>query len=422
MKILTVIYVFGRGGTQRVAQVFAEAYRQLGHDSRILALHGLVPKHDALKEFIHIWHDLSETNLQEIKQWYPDIIHIHSHCPREAAIRLVLDHVKGGLTKVIETNVFSAPSPWADQVDVSFQLSVWAMWLFQLRGGREFPAALVPNPVICRNFRPGSEVEKGAFRKTYNIPQDAFLIGRIGRPAEWSWSPLLLRAFNDLAGKYNNLYLVAVGPSPAIVNGMAASPYKQRIVIIPVIAGDENLSVAYSSFDLMVHVAEGGESFGLVNAESILCGTPVVTLSTPWNSNSQCEVVGNMKGGYVVNSLGGIKKAIKHFMKNRDKMQFADKGGEHIRQNYDHLLVARKAIECALRPAGQIPDGGSFVNGRISEILTDTFDRSCFLTRILISMNNNRARKLTIYTSSYRPLYQLPRSLFKKRLRKRTSG
>lgn len=406
MRILTVVSDLGKGGTQRTAQVFAEAYRQLLHDSRLLAVYELGSRYDELKDVIPVWHGLSDKNLQTIKDWHPDIIHIHTHCLKDADVRRLLVFVRNEFTKVVETNVFSAPSPWAEMVDVSFQLSVWALWLFQLRGGAGKVCTVVPNPVDCRKFSRKSKSETAAFRKACGIPEGAFIIGRIGQPAEFSWSPMLVRIFNDLAVKYENLYLVVVGASPPVLNQIAESPYADRVVVISEIIGDENLSVAYSSFDLMAHVAAGGESFGLVNAESILCGTPVVTLSTPWISNSQCEVVGNMKGGYVVHRLKGMKKAVEHFMKNGDALGLVEKGGEHIRKNYDHRRVAEMAVNCAFNPPAADMNGGG--SGRIGEILKDSFDRPGLLTSLLISLNTNAARKWTIYSSAYRPLRQLP--------------
>ncbi len=420
MKILTIVCDLEKGGTQRVAQVFAEAYHQLGHDSRLLAVYKLGSRYTALKNTVCVWLGLSGEVLQAIKEWGPDLIHIHTNGMKEADVRPLLSCIRKASARVVETNVFSVPSPWADQVDVSFQLSVWAKWLFQLRGGAATVCAVVPNPVDCRKFNPKSKPETAAFRKACGIPEGAFVLGRIGQPAEFSWSPMLMRLFNDLAGKYDKLYLMLVGPSPLIENKIAESPYADRVIVIPELIGDENLSVAYSSLDLMVHAAAGGESFGLVNAESILCGTPVVTLSTPWNSNSQCEVVGHMKGGYVVHRLKGMKKAVEHFMKNGETLGLVEKGGEHIRQNYDHLRVAKMAIDCAFNPP--VPDMNDGGLGQIAEILRDSFDRPGVLTSVLISLNTNVARKWTVYSSAYRPLYHLLLDKLKSRWRRLIGG
>ena len=48
--------------------------------------------------------------------------------------------------------------------------------------------------------------------------------------------------------------------------------------------------------DGFLHVSRIGESFGMVLCEAMLCGVPVVTLSTPLKDNSQLEVVGPRRG------------------------------------------------------------------------------------------------------------------------------
>lgn len=60
-----------------------------------------------------------------------------------------------------------------------------------------------------------------------------------------------------------------------------------------------------------------GESFGIVLAEAILCGLPVVTLQTPYADNSQAEVVGHNIGGLVANRYTGVYEAVTLLLENR---------------------------------------------------------------------------------------------------------
>ena len=80
MKILTIVYNLEKGGTQRAAQNFCEGYRELGHDSRILAAYGSGVRADELQQKkIKVWVGLDEDVLNDIVQWCPDLVHIHSH-------------------------------------------------------------------------------------------------------------------------------------------------------------------------------------------------------------------------------------------------------------------------------------------------------------------------------------------------------
>jgi glycosyltransferase involved in cell wall biosynthesis len=404
-----------KGGTQRAAQIFAEAYKQIGHDSRILSLYGLGSRSDEIiKEGIRVWYKNSDENLKEIKIWSPDIIHIHSSGPKEGDVNRILDALQNKNVKVVEQSVFSIPSPWEKRIDFSFQLSNWALWLYVMRGGDKSKAVIVSIPVNCKNFYHKNPAEIKKFRDTYHIPDDAFVIGRIGQSAYVKWSAMLIYVFNKLAKIHSNVYMVVVNPPPNIVKEIEQSPFNGRIVVIPKIYGDDALSVAYSSFDLMVHIAEQGESFGYVLVESILCEIPVVTLSTPWADNSQCEVVGNLKGGYVVNRQSGIIAAIEDYIRDKG-VRNLKKGYENVCRNYDHIKLANEAIHYASYGNDGAENEFNVIRNKIDAILHDTFDKPDALTISLMRTNILWLRRLTLYTFPMRILIpRVFRRVFKK--------
>lgn len=395
MKILTVINNLTKGGTERAAQTFSEAYHKLGFDSRIIALYGLGPRYEEIKDTIPVWEGLSNSNCTEIATWKPDIIHIHSHGPEEKEINKLIT-LKSNDTTVIETNVFSKPSPWADKVDISFQLSTWALWVFNLRGGDKYNSAVVPYPIKCDSFKVPEKDKVNAFKKEHNIPTDAFVIGRIGQFYDGKWSPMLIDAFNQLSETIPNLYLLIINPPESILDIAKISPYTKNIVHIPRIIGDDNLALAYAAMDIMLHIALQGESFGMVLPEAILSGTPVVALSTPWADNSQCEVIGHGKGGYIVNSLQGIKKAIQTIKDGNDSL--FDEGRQHIENNYEYTLVAKKALELASKK----PKKTRVSSKQIVKILKNSLDKSQLMTTAFLRMNTDWFRQQTIYTAKYK--------------------
>ncbi len=398
MKILTVVFDLDKGGTKRAAQIFAEAYKMNGHDSRILTFYGLGSRYEEIKDFINVWYEVSENNLEEIKKWSPDIIHIHSHGLKKKDVENMLDVLQDGNVKVIEQSVFSIPSPWESRLDFSFQLSSWALWLYNLRGGDRNKSCIVPCPVNCKNFyhRDCSEIKN--FKEKYNIPENAFVIGRIGQSSYGKWSTMLIDCFNEIAQKRSDFYMVVVNPPINIIDKINDSPFKNRIINIEKIYGDDNLSVVYSSFDLMVHIAEQGESFGYVLAEALLCETPVVTLSTPWGDNSQCEVVKNKIGGYVVNGYNGIIAAVNNYieLKNNDKINLKKSCRNHVILNYEYKKVAADVINCLLLK-NNLEINNSNITNKIITILKDTFDKVSLFTVFLIKSNILFLRILTIY-------------------------
>jgi len=400
MKILSIVCDLNKGGTQRAAQIFAEAYKKLGHDSRLLSFYGLGTRYNELKDEIKIWNGFSVNNIEQIKQWSPDVIHIHSHALGADDVNRLLESLPLNKIKVIEQNVFSKPSPWMDKVDNSFQFSHWAYWLYRLNGGDLLHASVIPNPVRSDKFIRQDSINVSRFRREHNIPNDAFVIGRIGQSGEGKWSIMLIDIFNRLADRYANLFLIIVNPPVNIIKAINKSAYKNRIKYIERIDGDKNLSLVYSSFDIMLHIAEMGESFGYVLAESILCGTPVVTLSTPWGDNSQSEVVSNGIGGYVANSRKTLIEIVEKYI-NKIIIHDTNDARQSIVKRYDYLVVAQKALDSLnIKHSINVPE----LNAKIIAISRDTVDKTKLLTILLLKMNCLLCRKLTAYQYHFKTL------------------
>lgn len=395
MKILTVVFDLNKGGTQRSAQVFAKGYKKLGHDSRIIALYGLGLRYDEIKNELPVWNQLTELNILQIQKWEPDILHIHSHGPKLQDIKNLVSMMPANCRK-IETNVFSLPSPWADLMDVSYQLSRWAQWIFNLQGGNKYRSEIVPNPVDCSSFKKPEAEKISNFQKKYNIPSNAFVIGRIGQSYSGKWSTMLIDIFNNLSEKIPNLYLLIVNPPDSIIQRSKTSKFSSKIIHIPKIIGDDNLCLTYSVMDIMVHIANQGESFGMIFTESILCETPVIALSTPWADNSQHEVIGNGKGGFILHSQKKIEETILKFF-HKNKTLILTNGRDHIIENYDYVKVAQRAIDCSI----ESPINKKTTRSNIINILKKSEDKPKYLTIFFLLFNSNKLRKLTVFSSNY---------------------
>ena len=394
MNILTVVFGLSKGGTEKAAQLFAEGYAKLGHGSKLLSLYHLGPRYEELKNLIQIFDGLNSTNIKLIKNWLPDIIHIHSHGIKLRDITILLDTLKSQNLKVVETNVFSNPTPWSSRLDLSFQLSSWCQWLYEKRGGLKIPKAIVPNMINSDFFYPRPKYEVEKFRDYYKIPRDAFVMGRIGQAYKGKWSHLLIDAFDELSNRNENLYLLIVNPPDNIIDLAKKSENYNRIVIIKKILGDQNLSIAYSSMDIFYLTAGQGESFGTVILESICSGTPVIALATPWGDNSQIEVLQNNIGGNVVHSNKSAVKLIEEY-KNGNRTINIERAINSILKNYDYIKVCQKILD----HTNSLNYAKPIKNKKIIKILKNSYDKPNFLTLLLIKFN---LEKLTIYSSGYK--------------------
>jgi glycosyltransferase involved in cell wall biosynthesis len=296
--------------------------------------------------------------------------------------------------------VFSRPSPWVDAVDVSFQLSTWCRWLYAHRAGAGAPSAVVGNPVRVAGFRRASDAAIARFRAAHGIDGADVVIGRIGQADDSKWSRLLVRALEYLRGRGLDARLVVVNAPPSILARCRASAHAAAVVSIDQVIGDEALSEVYSAIDLFVHVADGGESFGLVLAESMLCETPPVTLSTPWKDNSQGEVVEHGIGGLVATRPAGFLAAMESLARDRERRRdLGRRGRERILERFESSRLAREALahaaDAGLRRSPP-PDRAALV-----ELYRNAGDRPSWLTCFLIG----RAMRLelTRYTTGYQP-------------------
>lgn len=410
-KILTIVNGLKKGGVHRTAQFFAQGYQNLGMDSRLLALQmGGVREKYLSDSGIPYWLFLTEKNLAEIEEWNPHFIHLHSHGFNENEYKNFSPLFKDRL--VFEKNIFSIPNPWSREMNVSCQMSIWCDWRFRRhKASKEIKTAIVPNAATPEAFQQAKETEVEVFKKRHGIPLDALVIGRIGQSDAGKWSVLLIDIFEKLCDSTNSkIHLLLVNPPKLIVEKITESHIANCVVIIDEILGDENLSIAYSSMDIFLLVAEHGESFGNVLTESMLCQTPVVALSTPWANNSQCEVVGHMQGGLIATTPDGLYRAVKELVSNKYLREMLGKQGrEKVIKEYDYVNVAKMAIEAVKSNHSIIPK--SELRKRVLEIYRDAFDQPSQLT--MEFMKHEKLLPLTRYTTGYESISKFPGQVFK---------
>jgi glycosyltransferase involved in cell wall biosynthesis len=410
LKILTVTYALGVGGVARTAQIFAEGYHSLGIDSRVLSITaGGLREQALIRNGITVWNGADEDILQEILDWNPDVIHLHSHSFGEKELAFLDRLFPGRIT--VEKNIFSRPVAWTSRMDRSYQLSAWCAWRFCRLAPELAPkATIVPNGADSSAFRRASADQTAAFRAEHNIPESAPVIGRIGQHYDTKWSPVLINAFNHLAAKNPDLHLLLISPSEPIRQQAGRSPFANRITLIELLIGDDTLSIAYSAMDLFALAADQGESFGNVLAESMLCETPVVALSTPWQDNSQCEVVGHNVGGLIALTPKGFERALDTLLRDEPRRREMGRAGrKRVIEKFERLKVAQRSLDAieGRQPPLSIPD----LDRQIIEIYKDAFEKASPLT--LWILKDKRFLRLTRYTTHYRSIARLPLELLK---------
>lgn len=358
MRILSVVGRLEKGGTERVAQNFAVSYARLGHASAVLA-HSEGGLREAILRDRGIETFVGNGNLQKISSFVdgfkPDVIHIHRPgmgSPFELELLRVL---RTGDRRVLETNVFSrvdygeAPA----LIDVHLQLSSWCMWKWRKCLGRRQAnqiGVVVPNAVEPSGFERAAPEQVAAFRRSHQIAPDAFVCGRIGQASPSKWHPQTIAAFAHVAEQDPKATLLLVGLPASLRSRIdrLQSNIRQRILLLPTTTSDQELSLIYSSMDCFVHAATIGESFGLVLAEAMLCGCPVVTCSRPDRDNSQVEVVGHNEGGLVAASVQSLPEALQTIWHDTAlRQRLATQARFRILQRFEADNVAARTVRLA---------------------------------------------------------------------------
>ena len=148
------------------------------------------------------------------------------------------------------------PSQWlADQVKQSFL--------------KDYPVKVIHNGIDLSVFAP----KKSEFREKYHISEDKYIL--LGVAVKWvprKGADVFIRLAQRLdPGKFQ---IVLVGTDDTIDKQLPAN-----IISIHRTANQAELAEVYSAADLFVNPTRE-EVLGLVNIESLACGTPVVTYRT----------------------------------------------------------------------------------------------------------------------------------------------
>ncbi|MBC2608062.1 glycosyltransferase [Pelagicoccus albus] len=373
MKIamFTNTYLPHVGGVARSVSCFAEAYRKLGHECLVIA-----PEfEEEIPDEKHVYRVPAVTNFNDsgfsfripfagdvgkaLDEFEPDIIHAHhpfllgDTALRSAYSRdlpIVFTHhtlyeeytnylpFDSDFTKKAAAEIATG---FANGTSMVFAPSGSVADLIKERGV-ESPVVVQPTGIAVQSFASG---QGDRFRSKHEIPADAMVIGHVGRIAKEKNLAYLAEACCTAVTDLENAYFVLVGSGEEedeIHSIIEKNGLSERFLATGSLSGDD-LYDAYASFDIFAFASQS-ETQGLVLAEAMAGGAPVVALDAP----GVRDVMTDGENGIMLKAEATpdeFAAATVSVLTESEKLEKLRKGASETAEAFSEMNMARSAIE-----------------------------------------------------------------------------
>lgn len=307
IKIIEAGNELGLGGTEYAIQLYSKFLNKDHFKVTVVGLHEGGPRVKLIQDMgidVHVLNGDLVKLAGLLKE--TDVFHWHGSGMLNAELFNVVKENKPKL--VIQTNVFGAYDHSSLYDVIDYDLYISQMILIRrmeqdsgLNDNFNAKRKVLPYPVdvdlIADLLPDNNEIQD--FKELHKI-HDCFIVGRIGRPDNAKFDIITLDAFAAFADKVENARFLLVGVTPKILAYAETLNITDKLIIFENTPDLRTLLLYYNAIDIFLAISEFGESFGMVIAEAMTSGIPVVTVSTPTRDNAQIELVDNAKTGLVV--------------------------------------------------------------------------------------------------------------------------
>lgn len=155
------------------------------------------------------------------------------------------------------------------------------------RRGVKVPIEVIPTGIDLQHFAAGDGTR---CRQQHAIPAEALLLGTLGRLAPEKNLSFLSTAVADFLRRRPKAHFLLAGEGPertALLERFAAAGVAERVHVLGLLPAAE-LADAYRAMDIFVFASQS-ETQGLVLAEAMAAGTPVVAVDAPGVRDILCD-------------------------------------------------------------------------------------------------------------------------------------
>ncbi len=307
IRVLHLVKTLGLGGTEKVMQSFVTHLPRKRFTPSVFSFED-GPRAAQIRQAgvdTHIGGDPFDV----LERVNPQVVHLHRGGWPDPELML---HVKrAGIPVVVETNVFGRhdPSPSSSIIDRTLFVSHFC--------AKRFQAQTNIKPELPRYSVLYNPVDTDFFTANCSPDFQAPVIGRISRPDPGKWSPLALGFLPSLVKKLPNVRYRIIGGIPEAETFVREHGLGKNVEFLAPVSTDAELASFFSSISVLAHANDMGESFGLVIAEAMASGLPVVTHpSQGMRDNAQLELVDHEITGLVAQGVDGYGQALHQLLTN----------------------------------------------------------------------------------------------------------
>ena len=373
------------GGVARSVEAFTTEYRQRGHRVLVVAPEFPdMPEHEldvvripAIQNFnasdFSVVLPIHPALTDSIEAFKPDIVHSQHpfllgmtalRIARRRSLPLVFTHhtlyeqythyVPGDST-VLKRFTIELATRYANLADQVFAPSESIRDLLQQRGVVT-PIAVVPTGVRLEHFAHG---DGPACRRQMGIPQDAFVVGHLGRLAPEKNLEFLAQAVADFVGSHPRAHFLVVGSGPsetALRDVFDRAGLAERLHIAGILQ-QQALADALHAMDVFAF-ASTSETQGMVLTEAMAAGLPIVAL----DASGAREVVRDRHNGRLLtDTTPAAFSAALHWLATQPPEKFSElkHAALDTAEAFSMPRSADKALACfeALKPSTAAESG-----------------------------------------------------------------
>jgi len=310
------------GGIEKSIEVFSSKYRERGHNVLIVApIYKDMPDEEGVYRIPAI-QNFNGTDFSVelpvpgvlkgvLEKFEPDIV--HSHHPflvGDTALRVSASfdipivftyhtmyemntHYVPGDSKALKKFVIKLAEGYCDLCDHIIAPSESVEELLRERGVKT-QISVVPTGINISEFDEG---DGKCLREKLGIPDNVFLAGYLGRVAEEKNMRFLAEAVASFMKKNKDVHFLIVGDgdlSEELKVRMRSGGVADRVHFTGILKGGDKIN-AYNAMDIFVFASKS-ETQGLVLAEAMASGVPVIAVEAP----GVREVVEDGANGYLL--------------------------------------------------------------------------------------------------------------------------